>query len=496
MTDQPSTELARRAEGFGMTPHERYLYAQSLAPARQLPAMLRGSVADVLLRVEYGVSIGVPPISAISAVHVVDGKPTASAGLMSALVRKAGHRFRVWTEPDPDFPGEKKAIATVIRADDPDFEYRSEWTIERAIAAKLLKLDGGKLSATKSGSAWDTYRPGMLKARATTEVCRDACEDVLLGVHYSPEELGAPVDANGEPILDAEIVSETHSTTENPYATPPEQQRPAGPAEGEVDADLLGAAIRNARSRVELREGLVRLDLARPEPTAKGGYAYKSDLLKATEIVRDVASGELVSAWDLFVERGRSLPDETPPDGDGGSARESGETPPPGDAPAAGAPDVPPAPSEPVQSRSEPRTVTRSQGRPAEPDPWATDAPEVAHPDDPAAPGSVYACHVVGCVEPETHSTADHVSWSQGRRVPAPPTPGEPSDIVDAELVEDDPTDRGLPAEPTPETTAAVASANRSSSQSAAQIARDEARAKAREATKATQAREAGAPKT
>ena len=34
----------------------------------------------------------------------------------------------------------------------------------------------------------------MLKSRAITQCARDACEEALFGLHYTPEELGAEVD--------------------------------------------------------------------------------------------------------------------------------------------------------------------------------------------------------------------------------------------------------------------------------------------------------------
>ena len=37
----------------------------------------------------------------------------------------------------------------------------------------------------------------MLKSRAITQCARDACEEVLFGLHYTPEELGANVDEDG-----------------------------------------------------------------------------------------------------------------------------------------------------------------------------------------------------------------------------------------------------------------------------------------------------------
>lgn len=182
-------------------------YAKHLAQAGLLPKAYHGQPGNVLLAVEMGESLGIPTMTAISSIHIVDGKPTASAGLMSALVRRAGHRLRVTGD-------DTRAVAEIVRADDPDFTFRSEWTMERAKAAGLA----GK-------GVWKSYPAAMLKARAISEVARDACQEALSGVIYTPEELGATitVDADGEMVLteptpaahedivDAEVIEEDTS---------------------------------------------------------------------------------------------------------------------------------------------------------------------------------------------------------------------------------------------------------------------------------------------
>lgn len=411
MTDHPSTEVAVHASQ-AMTPADRYRYAQSLANAKQLPSILRGSVADVLLRVEYGVSVGIPPVSAISAIHVIDGKPTASAGLMSALVRKAGHAFRVWTEPDPAAPGEVIAVATITRADDPGFEYRSVWTVERAIVAKLLRrLPDGTLAAVKSGSAWDTYRAGMLKARATTEVCRDACEDVLLGVHYTAEEVGARTDSQGEPVLDGAVISDTAeaATSANPYEAPvpgevnvgePEPADAAAPVPGapdglvipDGDVDALREALNRSESREEVKAVLVSAGLG--NRLEDGRVTVNGDALKA--ITTANAAGAEMSAWDLVAELGASLPEKRPQDAP--RATESGE-------PAAGA-------------QPDPEPVLTPQNGAQEPADGIHDAEIVEETLGtlPAAAVHPPGCTVSGCVEPLSHTADGHLDWIAARR--------------------------------------------------------------------------------
>lgn len=172
-------------------------FAQLLADADLLPKQFVGKPANVLYAIEYGRTLGITPVAAITGIHVIEGKPSASSGLIGALVRQAGHKLRVKSD------GATTATAQIVRADDPDFTYECTWTLERAEQAGLCEIKNNKPHARdykNRPTAWEKYPAAMLKARAITEVARDACEDVLFGLHYTPEELGAIVNQDGEPV--------------------------------------------------------------------------------------------------------------------------------------------------------------------------------------------------------------------------------------------------------------------------------------------------------
>ena len=168
---------------------DKIAYARELAHANMLPTQYRKQPANLLYAIEYAEMLGLSPMAAVTGIHVIEGKPSASAGLISGLVRRAGHRLRVWVERD-ERGAVVAAVATIIRSDDPDFEFRARWTMDRARAAGLA----GK-------AVWRSYPEAMLKARAITEVAREACEEALLGVAYTPEELGAEVNPDGSVVV-------------------------------------------------------------------------------------------------------------------------------------------------------------------------------------------------------------------------------------------------------------------------------------------------------
>lgn len=178
-----SAELELHRAGRAAALPEKLEYARFLATSGLLPAQYRDKPGNVLWATEYGETLGITPMAAITGVHVIEGKPSASAALVSALVRRAGHRIRTWGD-------DEKAVTEIVRSDDPEFTYRSEWTIARARQAEL----------TGKGN-WKKYPAAQLKARTVTECARDACQEVLFGLIYTPEELGAEVGEDGVPVI-------------------------------------------------------------------------------------------------------------------------------------------------------------------------------------------------------------------------------------------------------------------------------------------------------
>lgn len=202
-------------------------YCRLLAASGMLPPQYRDRPANLLYALEFAESLGLHPMQAITGVHVIEGKPSASAALISALVRRAGHRLRVTGD-------DTQAVAEIVRADDPTYTFRSTWTLERARTAGLL-----------SKGTWGKYPAAMLKARAITEVARDACEDALNGLHYTPEELGAHVDEGG------------NVTAEQVQQAPVEQAVPGSRAVPAVVTreEVQEAVVQAAQDGVDLVEG-------------------------------------------------------------------------------------------------------------------------------------------------------------------------------------------------------------------------------------------------
>lgn len=174
------------------------LFADKLSRAGLLPEAYRFRPANILFAVELAKMLQLPTMAVILGVWVIEGRVSTSAAMVNMLVRRAGHKLRLHAGKSFREP----AYAEIVRNDDPDFPFRAEWDLQRAVDAGLVRVENGKpVARDEQGKPlpWERYTPQLFKARATTEVARDAAQDALFGLHYTPEELGAEVDRDGVP---------------------------------------------------------------------------------------------------------------------------------------------------------------------------------------------------------------------------------------------------------------------------------------------------------
>lgn len=163
-----TTDLATFTDPSTMS--ATWQYAETVARASMLPAAYRGKPADVLIAIGLGQAVGIPPAQSLYEIYVVNGRPSPSANLMAALVRRSGHKLRVEGNAE-------SCTATLVRADDPDYPFTATWTIDQARAAGLTSKD-----------TWKQYPAAMLRARAIAEVVRMGASEAVLGMEYAAEE--------------------------------------------------------------------------------------------------------------------------------------------------------------------------------------------------------------------------------------------------------------------------------------------------------------------
>lgn len=279
-------------------------YAERMAASTMLPRQYQRQPANLLWAMAYAEALGMDHMAAITGINVIEGKPSASADLIAALVRNAGHKLRISGD-------DNSATAQIIRSDDPDYEgFKVTWTLGRAVRAGLCQLrDGKPYARSRKGEIlpWEKYPAALLRARAITEVARMAASECLHGVKYTPEELEKP---------EVEVTRADRPTPEPIRALPADEMRELAEAyradvveaadEGNADSltqlwraaaqELPEAALLSAYVLVPAGwhgEGGEDLD-PRAEPTDDGWTLPLGELIKlANRCIQDgVVSGE------------------------------------------------------------------------------------------------------------------------------------------------------------------------------------------------------------
>lgn len=165
---------------------------------------------QALTIMSVGREVGVPATYALRNIHVIEGKPTCSAELLMALVRRsygqAALRVREATNE----------ACTV--------EYREQgWD---GVSSLTFTIDDARKAQLAEKAMWKKYPRAMLRSRAVSECVRTAFPECIAGL-YTPEELGAEVrvadDGSVEiapPPLTTPALSVLDHARERPERTP------------------------------------------------------------------------------------------------------------------------------------------------------------------------------------------------------------------------------------------------------------------------------------
>ena len=137
--------------------------------------------AQAAVKVQAGMEMGFGPFASMTGIYIIQGRPSIGANLMASAVKS-----------------------------NPKYDYRVRAMSETVCRIEFFELTGGKresigvseftaAEAKKAGvKNMDKFPRNMLFARAMSNGIRWYCPDVFAGnPTYTPEELGADVDAEG-----------------------------------------------------------------------------------------------------------------------------------------------------------------------------------------------------------------------------------------------------------------------------------------------------------
>tara|TARA_Y100001938_G_scaffold150846_1_gene243786 strand:+ start:3981 stop:4691 length:711 start_codon:yes stop_codon:yes gene_type:complete len=156
-------------------------------------------VAKAIVKVQAGMELGVPPIASMAGIHIVEGKPTLSSGLIASRIKASGkYRFIV-----------KKHTETECEL---EFKEKLDGSWETVGVSSFTMSD-----ATKAGiggrTNWKRYPKNMLFARAISNGARWYCADIFTGAIYTTEEIQDDIGIMGEQV-EAEAMNVTPDIVE------------------------------------------------------------------------------------------------------------------------------------------------------------------------------------------------------------------------------------------------------------------------------------------
>lgn len=176
--------------------------AKFLKHSAMLPKHLVGDQASVFAVMLKARALDIPMTTAFDHIVVQDGKTGMSGVLMQALVNRASFAlFPVWELCTPE--------SGTVRAERPGIgEDKCGWvdvtfTLDDAERAHLIqRTTDGKVRARAKDNEnfakpWERYTRDMLIWRAIGRAARFFFNDVLLGMVYTPDELGGTIGPDG-----------------------------------------------------------------------------------------------------------------------------------------------------------------------------------------------------------------------------------------------------------------------------------------------------------
>jgi hypothetical protein len=154
---------------------EAYRLATAVCKAKMAPKGL-DTPESALIAILHGLEIGLPPMTALQRIAVVNGRPTLWGDVAIALVRRSGlcENIKETTEGTGD---NRAAVCEAKRRGEPGIVKR-RFSVADARIAGLWNKEG----------PWRQYPDRMLQMRARAFCLRDLFADVLGGL-YLREEL-------------------------------------------------------------------------------------------------------------------------------------------------------------------------------------------------------------------------------------------------------------------------------------------------------------------
>ncbi len=207
-------------------------------------------MAQAAVKVMAGEELGIPPIASMMGISIIKGKVALGANLIASRIRAHGYdyRFKLFD-----------ATGCVI-----EFLARADAAGKRAVIGESSFNGEDAVRAGIKSEMYQKYPRNMYFARAMSNGARWYCPEVFAGSPvYTPEELGAHVDEQGD-VIQQESPRPVETPRPEPLEIPrngaPEGREPS-PEVQRADTDLeahlkrMGAGFKEAVAELEWAKG-------------------------------------------------------------------------------------------------------------------------------------------------------------------------------------------------------------------------------------------------
>lgn len=190
---QPKVPVAIGPKGIQITDLDGlWRFSQAVAKSGLAPKGIQTPEA-VLIAVEMGLEVGLPPMAALQNIAVINGRPSLWGDAQLAVCRGTGEleEFSEWyeqagkklTRNPSQFTDDTTAVCRVKRKGGEAVE--TGFSVSDAKTAGLWGKDG----------PWKQYPARMLKFRARSFALRDGFGDALRGLRAAEEVMDDPIES-------------------------------------------------------------------------------------------------------------------------------------------------------------------------------------------------------------------------------------------------------------------------------------------------------------
>ena len=169
-------------------------FSEVLSKSGLVPDAYRGKPANVLVAIQWGYEVGLPPMQALSNINVINGKATLWGDGLVAVCKKHPDYYgmKEWLEGDTAYCSVKRKVKDTVE------ETVREFSLDDATKAGLMN----KMN-------WKGYPKRMLQQRARGFALRDAFPDAIKGIITTEEAIDFPDEAKTSDlkVVNAPIIS-------------------------------------------------------------------------------------------------------------------------------------------------------------------------------------------------------------------------------------------------------------------------------------------------